>query len=81
MLAVALGDRGPVQRREHVDGTSVVDALGVEVACQGEGQCVELCPVSCIPIHPEHVETQDDLWLKYRTLQQEKQAASPPAAD
>ncbi len=43
-----------------------------------EPQCVQVCPVSCIPIHPEHVETQDDLWLKYRALQQ-AQASVPPA--
>jgi hypothetical protein len=25
--------------------------------------------VACIPIHPEHVETQETLWAKYRRLQ------------
>jgi ferredoxin len=45
-----------------------------------EPQCVVLCPVSCIPVHPEHVETQDDLWRKYRALQAQQlpQNALPP---
>ena len=34
-----------------------------------EPQCVQVCPVSCIPIHPEFVETQESLWAKYRRLQ------------
>ncbi len=33
-----------------------------------EPQCVQVCPVSRIPIHPEHVETQDRLMAKYRRL-------------
>jgi ferredoxin len=35
-----------------------------------EPQCVQVCPVSCIPIHPQHIENSDDLWDKYRRLQQ-----------
>ena len=31
-------------------------------------QCVELCPVECIPTDPDHPETRDDLWAKYRRL-------------
>ncbi len=34
-----------------------------------EPQCVQVCPVSCIPVHPDHIETPDDLWAKYRALQ------------
>jgi ferredoxin len=33
-----------------------------------EPQCVQVCPVSCIPIHPEHVESRDDLMAKCRRL-------------
>jgi ferredoxin len=33
-----------------------------------EPQCVQLCPVSCIPRHPEFVETPQQLWAKYRRL-------------
>jgi ferredoxin len=35
-----------------------------------EPQCVQVCPVSCIPIHPLHVENQESLWAKYRQLQE-----------
>ena len=34
-------------------------------------QCVQVCPVSCIPVNPDHLESQDDLWAKYRALQQQ----------
>ena len=33
-----------------------------------EPQCVSLCPVECIPVHPQHVETQEQLMEKYRRL-------------
>ena len=38
-----------------------------------EPQCVQVCPVSCIPLNPEHLESQESLWAKYRRLQ------GPPA--
>jgi ferredoxin len=41
-----------------------------------EPQCVQLCPVSCIPVNPEHVETKAQLLEKYHRLQ----AAASPAA-
>ena len=31
-------------------------------------QCVEVCPVDCIPLHPQHVESPEQLLLKYRAL-------------
>ncbi len=31
-------------------------------------QCVEVCPVDCIPVDPQHIETQDQLMLKYEHL-------------
>ena len=31
-------------------------------------QCREVCPVDCIPVNPDVVETQDALLLKYRGL-------------
>jgi ferredoxin len=34
-----------------------------------EPQCVQVCPVDCIPTHPEHVESNDSLWVKYQRLQ------------
>jgi len=33
-----------------------------------EPQCVEVCPVDCIPKDPEHEETNDELMAKYREL-------------
>ena len=37
-------------------------------------QCREVCPVDCIPVHPEHVESTDGLLLKYRGLMAAKAA-------
>jgi formate hydrogenlyase subunit 6/NADH:ubiquinone oxidoreductase subunit I len=34
-----------------------------------EPQCVQVCPVECIPVHPEHVETREQLMAKYLKLQ------------
>jgi len=31
-------------------------------------QCVEVCPVDCIPKDPNHVETQEELMEKYHRL-------------
>jgi ferredoxin len=31
-------------------------------------QCVEVCPVECIPNDPDRVETHDQLMLKYEHL-------------
>jgi ferredoxin len=31
-------------------------------------QCVEVCPVDCIPLDPDHAETQDELLAKYLRL-------------
>ena len=31
-------------------------------------QCVEVCPVDCIPKDPEYQETNEALWEKYRRL-------------
>ena len=31
-------------------------------------QCVEVCPVDCIPVNPEHMETQDQLMQKYKKI-------------
>ena len=33
-----------------------------------EPQCVSLCPVDCIPLDLEHVESADDLKDKFRRL-------------
>ena len=31
-------------------------------------QCVEVCPVDCIPLDPAHPETQEQLLAKYHDL-------------
>jgi ferredoxin len=31
-------------------------------------QCVAVCPVDCIPLDPNHQESQDELMTKYRKL-------------
>jgi ferredoxin len=33
-----------------------------------EPQCRQVCPVECIPLNPERVESRADLLLKYRHL-------------
>lgn len=33
-----------------------------------EPQCVVVCPVDCIPLNPEVVETQEQLMQKYHTI-------------
>jgi len=44
-----------------------------------EPQCVQVCPVSCIPIHPEHIETREQLLLKHQRLMTTQQQPSSPA--
>ena len=33
-------------------------------------QCVTVCPVDCIPLDPNHVETKEELLQKYQNLQE-----------
>lgn len=33
-----------------------------------EPQCVELCPVACIPIDPNHTESREELQAKFERL-------------
>jgi ferredoxin len=35
-----------------------------------EPQCVAVCPVNCIPLNPEYVETKEQLMDKYKKLQE-----------
>jgi len=37
-------------------------------------QCQEVCPVDCIPLDPEHEESEEELMAKYHRLQREKAA-------
>lgn len=34
----------------------------------GEPQCVEVCPVDCIPKDENYVESEETLWLKFERL-------------
>ncbi|MEO7852733.1 MAG: YfhL family 4Fe-4S dicluster ferredoxin [Rubrivivax sp.] len=46
-----------------------------------EPQCVQVCPVNCIPIDPQHTESNSQLWAKYRQLtgkSAEPSAQQPP---
>ena len=38
-------------------------------------QCVQVCPVNCIPVNPACVETPEQLLAKYRLLQAEAAAS------
>ena len=37
-------------------------------------QCVEVCPVDCIPLNPDIVETQEQLYEKYLSITAKKTA-------
>ena len=39
-------------------------------------QCVEVCPVDCIPLDPGHAESRAQLQAKYERLTAEKKAAA-----
>lgn len=34
-----------------------------------EPQCMQVCPVSCIPVDSQHVESHPTLWQKFERLQ------------
>ena len=44
---------------------------GLCTECVGHfetSQCVEVCPVDCIPLDPEHKESKEELMEKYQQL-------------
>ena len=41
-------------------------------------QCQEVCPVDCIPLDPEHVETREVLYEKYVSLEPTRANARVP---
>ena len=55
---------GPV--RWHIDHDRCTECVGHF----DEPQCVEVCPVDCIPLDPEREETREQLLAKYSKLQQ-----------
>ena len=40
-----------------------------------EPQCVQVCPVACIPKDPQRVETREQLWVKFTALVRAKTGA------
>ena len=46
-----------------------------------EPQCVQVCPVACIPPSPEHVESEELLWQKYRSLTAQARADAAAASN
>jgi ferredoxin len=52
------------------DETYVIDPAKC-TECVGhfdEPQCVQVCPVDCIPLNPEHSESKEALQEKYQRL-------------
>jgi len=45
-----------------------------------EPQCVQVCPVSCIPVNPAYVETREQLQARYEQLQRDQRLQKKPAA-
>jgi len=43
-----------------------------------EPQCVQVCPVECIPLNPEVIETREQLQRKYHVLMAEAREAEAP---
>ena len=70
--AIAMGDEFYV-----IDPARCTECVGHF----GEPQCVQVCPVECIPVNPWHTETPEQLQAKYERLQAEAATASaaPPA--
>jgi ferredoxin len=42
-------------------------------------QCREVCPVDCIPLDPDHVESREELQRKYEALQPPVPGRAPGA--
>jgi ferredoxin len=45
-----------------------------------EPQCVQVCPVSCIPVNPSFVESKPQLLARYRLLQADAASAASVSA-
>jgi len=61
--AIALGDI-----HYEIDPSKCTECVGHF----NEPQCVQLCPVACIPVDPRHQENYETLFQKYQRLQQRK---------
>ena len=51
----------------EIDGDKCTECVGH----YDEPQCVEVCPVDCIPKDPENEESEDQLMAKYEKLMAE----------
>ena len=61
-------------------GTFIIDPAKC-TECVGHfdvPQCREVCPVDCIPVSPDHIETKAALRLKYEGLMAIKTVAAAP---
>jgi ferredoxin len=45
-----------------------------------EPQCVQLCPVACIPVNPERVETREQLLARHARLAALRTSAADPSS-
>ena len=45
-----------------------------------EPQCVQICPVACIPVNPAHVESRETLWQKFQRLTAAKEGGEAAPA-
>jgi len=48
----------------EIDPTLCTECVGHFAA----PKCVKICPVNCIPLDPQHVETREQLLAKYQRL-------------
>ena len=56
----------------HIDPSLCTECVGHF----DEAQCVQVCPVDCIPLDPENKESRDQLHEKYLRLQKQAGAQS-----
>jgi len=47
----------------------------------GEFQCVQICPVECIPLNPFHLESREQLQAKYERLTAQAQVQAETRAE
>jgi ferredoxin len=47
-----------------IDATKCTECVGHF----DEPQCQQVCPIDCIPLDTNHMETEDELWEKYSSL-------------
>ena len=71
------------ERRDHAGRGDLRHRSAKCTECVGHfdtPQCVEVCPVDCIPVDPEHVESREQLLRKYEGLMAAA-SSTPPRAD